>query len=467
ARILGWGGSQTALGGDYSSALSNPAGLGIYNRAEFTFSLGYTDHQSTASYYGNKTDDNRSIFNIPGFSYVWYLPNKNENFISGSVGVSFSRVNDFNRSITYQGSNQNKSIIDYFIEQSNGFTTDQFEPDEYHYNTPTGLGYQNYLIGPISTFDPEGPDDLYFTFAPLPIRQQEMEEILVKGATNQWSISYGGNVKDKFFFGGGVGITSLRYVSQKNYFESFDSTTVESLHLVENLNIRGTGVNATIGAIVRPTSSLQLGISYTTPTFFGLTETYDASMSTRWMNFDYYNDGSQILGDNSDQPIATDIVTSEYNLTIPMKLRGGIAFITQYGFITGDVEYTNPSKSKYKSDISGISFTENNEDIKSVYEPVINYRIGAEFRMDIFRVRAGYGVQGNTFTESIDADNTITSISGGLGLRLKTFYVDLALVHSSSKEYHYQPYSFFDGSGPVVGLKDKTLNGLITVGFTF
>ena len=329
------------------------------------------------------------------------------------------------------------------------------------------MGYQNYLIGPISTFDPEGPDDLYFTFAPLPIRQQEMEEILVKGATNQWSISYGGNVRDKFFFGGGVGITSLRYVSQKNYFESFDSTTVESLHLVENLNIRGTGVNATIGAIVRPTSSLQLGISYVTPTFFGLTETYDASMSTRWMNFDYYNDGSQILGDNSDQPIATDIVTSEYNLTIPMKLRGGIAFITQYGFITGDVEYTNPSKSKYKSDISGISFTENNENIRSVYEPVINYRIGAEFRKDIFRVRAGYGVQGNTFTESIDADNTITSISGGLGLRLKTFYVDLALVHSSSKEYRYQPYSFFDGSGPVVGLKDKTLNGLITVGFTF
>jgi hypothetical protein len=467
ARILGLGGSQTALGGDYSSALSNPAGLGFYNRGEFTFSLGYTDHQSNASYYGTETDDNRSIFNIPGFSYVWNFPGKGDNFVGGSLGVSFSRVNDFNRAVTYQGSNQNKSIIDYFIEQANGFPTDQFEPGEYHYDTPTGLAYQNYLIGPFSTFDPEGPDDLYFTFAPFPNRQQEREEILVKGSTNQWSISYGGNIQDKFFFGGGIGISNLRYESRKNYYETFDTTTVQNLHLVENLSISGTGINATIGAIVRPTNSFQLGVSYTTPTVYGLTETYDANMSTRWNNFDYFGNGSTILRDNSDDPIATDIITSEYNLTTPMRLRGGIAFITDYGFITGDVEYMNPGKAKYKSDISGISFSDNNDDIREVYQPVINYRVGAEFRKDIFRLRAGYGVQANAYRESIGADNTVSSISGGLGLRTKTFYVDLAVIHSRSKSYQYQPYTFSDGSGPIVNLKDRTLNGLITVGFTF
>ena len=49
ARILGLGGSQTALGGDYSSALSNPAGLGMFNRSEFTFSLGLADNQTAAN----------------------------------------------------------------------------------------------------------------------------------------------------------------------------------------------------------------------------------------------------------------------------------------------------------------------------------------------------------------------------------------------------------------------------------
>ncbi len=462
ARILGLGGAQTALGGDYSSALSNPAGLGMFNRGEFTFSLGLTDHQTTASYYGSKTDDNRSVFNIPGFSYVWNFPGKNQTLVSGSLGVSFSRVNDFNSAITYQGSNQNKSIIDYFIEQSNGFTTEQFEPGEYHYNSPTGLAYHNYLIGPWSTRDPEAPDDLYFTDAPFPDRQHEMEEILVKGATNQWSISYGGNIQDKFFFGGGIGISSLRYQSRKDYFEDFDSTTVQNLHLNEKLDIRGTGINATLGLIVRPVNSLQLGVSYTTPTFYGLTETYEATMTTDWNNFDYY--GIETL---NNLEASTDIVTSDYNFTAPMKLRGGIAFITKYGFITGDVEYTNPSKAKYKSDISGLSFQDNNDDIKSIYQPTLNYRVGAEFRHDILRVRAGYGVQGNAFNDNIGSDNTITSVSGGVGIRTQSFYVDLAVVHSTGKRYQYQPYTFFDGSGPIVDLKNKTLNGVITVGFTF
>ncbi|MGC1242292.1 MAG: hypothetical protein WA874_11910 [Chryseosolibacter sp.] len=466
ARILGLGGSQTALGGDYSSALSNPAGLGMYNRSEFTFSLGLTDQATSANYLGTHTDDNRSVFNIPGISYVWHMPKQNEgSFYGGSLGISMSRVNDFNRQTLYRGANDNNSIVDYFIDRANGETTDQFFEEGFpNYNTPTALAYFNYLIGPRSILPDPGPEDEYFTDADYPYQE---EEIVVKGASNQWNISYGGNVQDKFFFGGGVGITSLRYKSVKTFNESFSSDSLENLQLIENLNIRGTGINATLGATVRPVKSLQLGLSYTTPTFFGLTETYDASMSSRWKDFDYYGDGTTILGDNSDDPEKIDLITSDYTFTIPMKLTGGVAFISQYGFLTADVEMVNPAKAKYGSKDSQVSFTEENESIKAVYKPVINYRIGAEFRHDIFRLRAGYGVQANTFHESIDADNTITSISGGFGVRTRSFYVDLAVVHSAGKTYSYQPYTFSDGSGPVADLKNKTLNGVITVGFTF
>lgn len=466
ARILGLGGSQTALGGDYSSALSNPAGLGMFNRSEFTFSLGLADHQTSANYLGTHTEDNRSVFNIPGISYVWNMPKHNDDsFYGGSLGISFTRVNDFNRAVTYRGNNVNNSIIDYFIDQAFGETTDQFfEPEYPNYNTPTALAYFNYLIGPRSILDPPGAEDEYFTDAGYPFQQ---EEIVVKGATNQWSISYGGNIKDKFFFGGGIGITSLRYSSQKVFNEDFDSDTLFNLRLTENLNIRGTGVNATLGAIVRPVNFLQFGISYTTPTFYGLTETWDAAMSSAWNNFDYYGTGETILRDNSDNPEETEIVTSDYSFTAPMKLRGGAAFISQYGFITADVEIVNPSKAKYRSRENAISFSPENEDIQAVYKPVVNYRIGAEFRQDIFRLRAGYGVQSNTFSENIDADNTITSISGGAGIRTQKFYIDLAVIHSAGKEYRYQPYTFFDGSGPVADMKDKSLRGVITLGFTF
>ena len=466
ARILGLGGSQTALGGDYSSALSNPAGLGMFNRSEFTFSLGLADHQTSANYLGTHSDDNRSVFNIPGISYVWHMPKQNDqSFYGGSLGISLSRVNDFNRSTFYQGDNDQNSIIDFFIEQANGQNTDQFFEGGSNYNTPAGLAYFNYLIGPKSILPEPGPDDEYFTDATYPYQQ---EQIVAKGAANQWSISYGGNVNDIFFFGGGIGITSLRYESQKIFSEDFaGDVDLEATQLVENLNIRGSGFNATFGAIVRPVNSFQIGISYTTPTYYGLTETYDASMWSRCNNFDYYGDGETILGDNSNDPEETEIITSDYNFTAPMKLRGGIAFISEYGFITGDVELVNPSKAKYSSRNSGISFAGDNESIQGVYQPVVNYRLGAEFRHKAFRFRAGYGIEGNTFKEEFDVDNTIRSVSGGAGIKTKKFYVDLAVVHRSGNEYQYQPYTFSDGSGPVADIRNKTLMGVLTVGFSF
>src|SRR6185369_16307868 len=70
ARIQAMGGSQVALGGDYSSAFSNPAGLGFFNRSEATLSLGTNFFKSTSNYFGNSTSDSRSNFNVPGFSVV-------------------------------------------------------------------------------------------------------------------------------------------------------------------------------------------------------------------------------------------------------------------------------------------------------------------------------------------------------------------------------------------------------------
>jgi hypothetical protein len=467
ARIQALGGSQIALGGDYSAGLSNPAGLGMFNKSEFTFSAGLSSHTTSANYLGNGSDDNRTIFNIPGVSFVWHMPKDRGAFLGGSFAVSLSRINDFNRATIYNGKNDQNSIVDYFIDQAFGKTTAQFNEGADNYNTPTGLAYFNYLIGPKSITDSQAPDDEYFTDADYPDNQQE--EILVKGASNQWTFSYGANIDDKFFFGGGVGIASIRYKSQKIFSETFNAGPLESLRLNENFDARGSGVNATLGAIARPLDFLQIGISYATPTFYSFTETYEGSMNTQWDNFDYYDDGNN--NDKSpflnNEQASTDIVTSDYNLTTPSKLSAGIALLSKYGFFSGDVELTNPSKAKYSSDTPGISYSSENNDVKSLYKPVVNYRFGAEFRYEIYRFRLGYGVQANTYRGSINADNTITSLSGGFGVRTKTFYIDFALVNSNSNRYSYQPYTFYDGSGPVVDLKNKTTTGMITVGFPF
>ncbi len=468
ARIQALGGAQISLGGDYSSAYSNPAGLGMFNRSEFTLSVGQRTSNTTSKYFGNEMSDDVSKLFIPGVSGVFNLPGERgrSGYIGGSFAFSYNRVNDFNNSILYSGANKQSSIIQSFILQANGDVTDQFDPGDYNYNTPVGLAYYNYLIGPASTIDPSFPDDEYFTdvqsnFEEYLSDAQQQEHIEMSGATNQWSISYGANFDDRIFVGGGIGISSLRYKSSQVFDESFAVDPVfNHLSLQEGLEIQGSGINATLGAIFRPVDFVQVGLSYTSPTFYNLTETYEASMSTSWKNFDYYGDGETILNNES---AGTDILTSEYNFRVPSRISAGVTFISKMGFITGDVEYTNPGKAKYTSEIAGIDYTPENQEIQQRYNSTINIRVGAEFRYKILRVRGGYSALGKPFADNID--NKIKALSGGLGVRFEKFYIDFALIHRTNS-FNYSPYAISD-SAPIVDVDRKETTGLVTFGFAF
>jgi hypothetical protein len=482
ARVQALGGAQTALGGDYSSAQSNPAGLGLYNRSEFTFSLGMNNANVNSFYNpenksstGRSTSSNTSTLNLPGLSYVFNMPKDNgDSFLGGTFGVSLSRINDFNQTFEYGAYNPNSSIVDHFIDKATGHTTYQFEdpngdtfnPDSAYfnkYNDPTGLAYYNYLLGPTSSIDPANPTTRYFTDAGYGTQH---EKVTTGGAANQWSFSYAGNFSDKFFVGGGIGVVSLRYKSKHLYSETFVSDTLRALQLEETTNMRGSGLNATIGAIVKPVDFLQFGASYKTPTYFGITETYEASMGTNWNHFDYYGDQTKYLDNNLNDPVSTDLVTADYGLVTPGRLSAGVAAMSKIGFITADVEFVNPSNAKYKGGRHGLEFSQENSAIRSFYKSSVNYRVGAEARYKILRIRGGYNLMSNSYNSDITSNNKVTSISGGLGIRKDTFFIDFALVQSSSKNL-YSPYTFSDGSGPVVSQRNKITTGMVTVGFIF
>ena len=87
ARIQALGGTQVSLGGDYSSALSNPSGLGMYNRSEVTFSPGLTTNNFSSDYLGENTDASKSMFNIPGLSLcITMRPEKKRDFWVEALG---------------------------------------------------------------------------------------------------------------------------------------------------------------------------------------------------------------------------------------------------------------------------------------------------------------------------------------------------------------------------------------------
>ncbi len=480
ARIQALGGTNVALGGDYSSALSNPAGLGFYNRNEISLSHGLNVLNTNSQYLGTTTNDSKVKLNIPGFSIVLHLPKTNSDYRGGSIAISLSRINDFNQTIRYSGFNTQNSIIDDFVDVADSYNNpdpkdifgkgdpDYNLPSGPEYNSPTGLAYYNYLIGPKSLLsDPDtGPASEYFSDVTYwlgndnTIDNLQTEEVKNAGSSNQWNFSYGGNFKDKFFFGAGIGVTSIKYKSIKTYSEAFDNNAyLSNLGLQETLDVKGSGVNATIGMTSRPVNFIQFGLSFTTPTMYWLYEKYDAVMNTNWKDFVYF-DGTETITLNNEFA-ATDIVTSDYTLMTPAKLSGGLAFISKFGLISGDIEYVNAKHARYDSN-EGPSFSNTNSEIRSSYKPTVNYRLGAEFRYEIFRVRAGFGVQGNTMANSGNFDNTVTSVSGGFGIKTRNFFADFALINSRGDNY-YNPYSY----APSVEIKNNMVRGVVTVGLTF
>lgn len=471
ARIQAMGGAQIALGGDYSSGLSNPAGLGMYNRSEITFSPGLNFYNTSSLHNGTKKNDSKTTLTIPGISFVHHFTPKSENF-RGSFGVSLTRINDFNRAFSYNGEDSNTSIIDFFLEDANVFGLDAGD-------LRTALAYDNYLIDDATAIggnpgeyfsemeiDPNDPDDIR--------RLRRQGDVDIKGRQNQWSFGYGGNYKDKVFFGANIGITSLRYRFQSNYGESDyffdldpDFVALNSLSVQETIEIDGSGVNATLGLIFRPVNFFQVGVSLLTPTFYTLTYVHHSRVSSEWDNFDYLGSG-EILNSLSSE--YNDPIIYDYNLTTPMKINTGVAFfISKYGFITGDVEFVNYSNAKYSSNTPNDSYAPENEGIKYQYknEAVFNYRVGLELRYDIYRLRGGYNYQKNpNIPERVRLNQETNTISVGTGVRLKNFFVDFALLTTKGNSA-YSEYAMLDNTGPVVDQKNKMTSGMLTLGFTF
>ncbi|MCU0367558.1 MAG: outer membrane protein transport protein [Cyclobacteriaceae bacterium] len=479
ARIQGMGGVQTSLGGDYSSAFSNPAGLGMFNRSEVSITPAFSITKNTSDYLNNSNTESASSFSVPGFGIIFQSDKDSRGgFLSGSFGISFNRTNNFKQKFSYIGRNDKNSIVDYFIQDANGLFPSDLKPGGDYFNTPTGLAYNNYLIEDSTFLNPNASEQDYlsvigvFPTNPNDVRLVTQQELVTfEGAQNQWSFSYGANISDKVFLGAGLGLATIRFTSTKTYQESdyffvLDPTfnPVDNMVLTEELRINGSGINGTFGMIVRPIDMVQIGISYATPTSYKLTDSYRATMNTKWNNFDYFGDNNP-LNNVSEE---TDELISEYDLKTPGHLNfGATVFFQKSGFISADVEMVNYGGARYSSNISGINFDSDNERIDELYKNTFNYRIGGEYRLNNVRLRAGYNYMSEPFTsEQNGISRKITSYTTGIGYRTQKFFADFALVFSQG-ENSYRPYRINSPDSPLVLLNTKSTLGMLTIGFPF
>lgn len=456
ARFKALAGTQIGVGGDLSTLGANPAGIGLFTRTELSITPSLNSANAKAAYLDGNNVSSKDNFNLTHAGMVWHRPaykkpgaDLNSGFLSSNFGVGYNRTNDFTNSFFFTGINPSNSIADGFAEMAN----ESGAPNTLAEGSLENMAYEDYLIDydnnsyiPVTRFN----DD------------QSRSEIR-KGSQSEVNFVFGINQSNKFYIGASLNLTSLNYGSSVEYkekgiadiqfnnsFNAYDYSLIYS----QNQTTKGSGINGRLGMIFRPVETVRLGISFETPTYYAITDNYSEVLNTSYRP------------NLPTPPIGNTLSTYDfaYKLRTPSKLSGGASFfLGNQGFIAADIDYIDYSKINFSSSTNGDATTinSNNKDVMDKYKSAVNYRIGAEYKIDQLMLRAGYAVQGNPYQHT---EYKLSTYSGGLGYRLDKMYFDL-----SYQNIHYdmdlRPYP--NGSGPIAAIQNTRNNVFLTIGTRF
>ncbi len=459
ARSLAMGGAFGALGADYSSLSSNPAGIGVYKKSEFTFSMGFTNRNSESEFLGNSTSTNRFSFDIPDVGMVFaFTQPRSKNWKQFGFALGYHRTANFNSEVTYGGKNTTNSLLDDFVEdiQQNGGAT----PEDLYYYYPfdADLAYQTYLLNP----DPVN-NNQYITVIPDGGAFQS-ENISTHGGMGEYSLGFGANYNEKIFLGLTFGFPTIRYEEESIYEERdtdqeisvSDTLNFRSFRYNRYLYTRGNGFNAKFGMIVKPAEWIRVGAAIHTPTYFYMHDEYNSDMQSN------FEDGSGYQYYSPSGGYA-------YRLITPFKAVGSVAFIFgKSGVLSFDYEMTNYSMASL--DASDYNFSYENKLINSVYNNISsNIRGGLEVKHKNFAFRGGaayYSAPIKSEYTTSETDQHVISFTAGIGYRQKKFFVDVGYGYFMRGE-SYSAYTLATEDVPAATFT-KTDNKIVTTfGFRF
>ncbi|WP_259014845.1 OmpP1/FadL family transporter [Emticicia fluvialis] len=465
ARMQGLGGGYVSLGADATNNYTNPAGLGFYNRSELSITPVLNSINTSSVYAGEQFGRSSTSPNIGQLGLV---------FSSGGVGtrkkrsafaITYSRQNSFLSDFRYNGLNQRSSMMDFFAQKASlrgadsKTLDDEFNPNTGTAFTSTSMYYQAYMI------DPSQNGGAPYSKIEQALPADQVGNVSATGSTSQWNLGYGINFDDKTYIGLGIGFVRLNYENTNSHSERFTNGVIfNGFDYNENLYVRGSGVNFSLGAIYKATESISLGASLTTPSWISVSEIYNSNIRTD------PKPGNPVIPSKASNYVATEENVFSYNLTTPLRASGGATFFlpNKAGFITADAEYVGYRGMGIKDTQDKDWSSDQKRGIQSTYVDAVNVKVGAEYRIQSIRLRAGAKYMPDPY--KVKADNLDRSqmlFTGGIGYRSSKFFIDLAGVFNQFKGA-YTPYEL---SNPAnygsAALTTKATSFVVSVGTFF
>jgi hypothetical protein len=455
ARYTALGGAFGALGGDMTTLSVNPAGIGVFAKTEASLTIGLLSTSSDATYLGTTASDSRLNFNFGNAGFVArFNRRKGEEkqwaLKAFHLGLVYNRMASFNSRTSVVGVNRSSSSIDQHVNALNAFSgvdvNSPYNVEQFGFGT--GLLYDAYLFDPVYDAD---TNFIGFQRAVLPhYGQTESVTEVTHGSMGELALSFGGNFGNALYFGLTVGIPTVSYEVDRRYNERDSQDTIPDFNSFtrrDNLSVSGNGFNVKFGLIYRPVQWLRIGAAVHTPTFFELDETYSSAVTSDVFGTQY----------NVNSPEGV----FDYSLETPFRAFGSLGFVVaKVGLISADYEFVDYRMARMRSSV--YSFDAENTRVQNRLNWAGNIRVGTEWRLDRWSLRAGFAINGNPFTGGYSLDDTRWSL--GTGVRLGRWNVDLTyMLHRFAGSYEMYSTELT----PLASLAVLNHNVMLTTSFKF
>jgi hypothetical protein len=450
ARFNAMGGSFGALGANMSSLSINPGGLGVYKSSDFSFTPAFHYNYTQSDLDGKTTTDGRLSFHFSNVGLIGNFKSSGK-WKSVNLGIGYNRTSNYNNSISVNSKTDSSSLSTYVNElNANGGIFEDEISEVFPFTS--SLAYQTYLVNPI------GSSMQYDHVFSNSNNITQTTTYKTRGGSGEMFFALGSNYSDKLYIGALIGIPTVRYVYDRNYTETADPsdtlTEFNSFTIHDYVKTKGSGLNLKLGLIYKLVDWFRVGAAFHTPTLYTLTDEYNTSINAE------KRDGTT-FSDKTPQGSFNYLVTTPYRF-----ISSGSFIMGNRGVINVDYEIIDYSTARISQDTEAgayADFSVENQNIRSNFDFTQNLRVGTEMRLDPFRVRLGYRLQGDPLNGKFDLDNGSSIYSGGIGIKEDGYYLDIAY---SLKKYNSEIIVDADQNDfASTSLKDHHIS--FTLGFRF
>ena len=419
ARYSAMGGAFGSLGGEFSALSLNPAGIGMYQFSEFTFTPTFNLNSTKSYFNGTNTADYNTGLDIGNLGLVFTIPKGDTDWKRINIAIGWNQLTSYDRNIIIEGHNNTSSLADNILEYAQGNTIDNlnsFHGSPAFWSDLIDLENNDTINGWYAN-----DNGSYISHVSSKSNKMQAKHMQTSGGENEFVFSAGGSYNEQLYIGASIGFPSINYYENTIYSEHSFEDTINGLNgfdYQEELTTYGNGMNLKVGAIFRVNESFKIGASVHSPTYYNIEETYSTLITTHFNEVSY----------TEDSPVNY----FEYKLQTPWKANLSASTILNKNIlINGDYEIIDYSSVRMHSD--SYRFTDENEIISNLYQKTENIKIGAEMNIKPFILRAGYAKLGSAFANK---DFSRENFSYGLGINNDGYYFDIAYVLSQGANEH-------------------------------